>query len=166
MFRNREEIRNKIIKVVEKFRQKGATTPEKALTAQELGLGPRFEQMMHRRLGQTGIFVEINGKYYLNEERLKQIQEQHKEKQASNSGSDSGRWQEGAGMRRTLMTMRFARLATLFMAVALVGTNLFVQSWTLRWISLGLGVVWLSLFAVYAYYVSRARKRFSHARFA
>jgi uncharacterized membrane protein len=69
-------------------------------------------------------------------------------------------------MRRTLMTMRFARLATLFMAVAIMGANLFVQSWTLRWISLSLGVVWLSLFAVYTYYVSRARKRFSRARFA
>jgi hypothetical protein len=46
------------------------------LTIQELGLPPRFEEAMHRRLGQTGIFFEVNGKYYLNEERLKQIQEQ------------------------------------------------------------------------------------------
>ena len=75
MFRNPEEIRQRIAEIVEKFRQKGATSPEKAMTIQELGLPPRFEQAMHRRLGQTGIFVEVNGKYYLNEERLKQIQE-------------------------------------------------------------------------------------------
>jgi hypothetical protein len=62
--------------IIQKFRDKGATSPEKALTIQELGLPPRFEEAMHRRLGQTGIFVEENGKYYLNEERLKQIQEQ------------------------------------------------------------------------------------------
>ena len=77
MFRNPGAIRQRINEIAEKFRQKGATSPEKALTIQELGLPPRFEQAMHRRLGQTGIFVETNGKYYLNEERLKQIQEQH-----------------------------------------------------------------------------------------
>ncbi len=76
MFRDREEIRRRLQEMVEIFRQKGATSPEKAMTIQELGLPPRFEQAMHRRLGQTGIFVEVNGKYYLNEERLKQIQEQ------------------------------------------------------------------------------------------
>ncbi len=76
MFRDREEIRRRIQAVIEVFRQKGATSPEKALTLQELGLPPRFEQAMHRRLGQTKIFVEVNGKYYLNEERLKEIHEQ------------------------------------------------------------------------------------------
>jgi hypothetical protein len=76
MFRDREEIRRRLHGIIEQFRQKGATSPEKALTLQELGLPPRFEQAMHRRLGQKGIFVEINGRYYLNEERLKQIQEQ------------------------------------------------------------------------------------------
>jgi hypothetical protein len=77
MFRQR--IREALVEVVEKFRQKGATSSEKALTPQELGLPPRFEQAMHRRLGQTGIFVEVNGKYYLNEERLKQVQQQRKQ---------------------------------------------------------------------------------------
>lgn len=76
MFRNPEEIRQRLNEIVEKFRQKGATSPENAMSLQELDLPPRFEQAMHRRLGQTGIFVEVNGKYYLNEERLKQIQEQ------------------------------------------------------------------------------------------
>ena len=76
MFRNPQQIRQRLNGIVEKFRQKGATSPEKAMTIQELGLPPRFEQAMHRRLGQTGIFVEVNGKYYLNEERLKQIQQE------------------------------------------------------------------------------------------
>ena len=76
MYGNREQWRQRLQEVIQKFREKGATSPEKAMTIQELGLPPRFEQAMHRRLGQTGIFVEVNGKYYLNEERLKQIQEQ------------------------------------------------------------------------------------------
>ena len=79
MFRNREQMRRRLQEIIETFRQKGATSPEKAMTLQELGLPPRFEEAMHRRLGQPGIFVEINGKYYLNEERLKQIQEQRRQ---------------------------------------------------------------------------------------
>jgi hypothetical protein len=74
MFRNgRQEIRQRIQQVIARFRQKDATSPEKAMTPQELGLPPRFEEAMKRRLGKTGIFVEVNGKYYLSEERLKEI---------------------------------------------------------------------------------------------
>ena len=76
MFRDREEMRRRVQEIVEKFRQKGATTPEKAMSLHELDLPPRFEQAMHRRLGQLGIFVELNGRYYLNEERLKQMEDQ------------------------------------------------------------------------------------------
>jgi hypothetical protein len=89
MFRNREEMRRRLQGIIEKFRQKGATSPEKAMTIQELGLPPRFEEAMHRRLGQSGIFVEINGKYYLNEERLKQIEEQ-RAKMGSGGGGGGG----------------------------------------------------------------------------
>jgi hypothetical protein len=86
MFRDREQIRQRLKEIIEKFKQKGATSPEKALTLQELGLPPRFEQAMHRRLGQSGIFVEVNGKYYLNEERLRQLQEQRANEGYSGSG--------------------------------------------------------------------------------
>jgi hypothetical protein len=89
MFRDREEMRRRLHEIIERFRQKGATSPEKAMTIQELGLPPRFEEAMHRRVGQLGIFVEINGKYYLNEERLKQIQEQ-RAKGGSAGGGGSG----------------------------------------------------------------------------
>ena len=75
MFRPREEIRKRISQLVAKFREKGALSPEKALTLEELGLPPRFKEAMQRRLGRTGIFVEVNGKYYLSEQRLKEVQE-------------------------------------------------------------------------------------------
>ena len=87
MFRDREQIRQRLREIIQKFTDKGATTPERAMSIQELGLPPRFEQAMHRRLGQTGIFVETNGKYYLNEERLKQIQGQSAQTEASAEGS-------------------------------------------------------------------------------
>jgi hypothetical protein len=93
MFRDRQQMRQRLQEIIEKFRQKDATSPEKALSLQELGLPPRFEQAMHRRLGQTGIFVQINDKYYLNEERLKQIQQER----ANTGGAGSG----GSTMNRS-----------------------------------------------------------------
>jgi hypothetical protein len=89
MFGRREEIRKWLLGVIEKFREKGAVSPDKAMTAEELGLPPGFREAMKRRLGRSGVFVEVNGKYYLNEERLKQIQEQ-RAKGGSRSGGGSG----------------------------------------------------------------------------
>ncbi len=59
MFRDPQEMRRRLQEIIEKFRQKGATSPEKALTLEEVGLPPRFQQAMNRRLGQTGIFVKL-----------------------------------------------------------------------------------------------------------
>ncbi len=75
------------MEVVEKFREKGALSPEKALTAQELGLPQWFEQAMHRRLGRLRIFVEVNGKYYLDEERFRQVQEFLRKRDGTHSWS-------------------------------------------------------------------------------
>jgi hypothetical protein len=94
MFRDREPMRRRLEWIVERFREKGATSLEKAMTIQELGLPPRFEEAMHRRLGQSGILVEVSGKYYLNEERLRQIQEQRAKAGYGSSGG-SGRSREG-----------------------------------------------------------------------
>lgn len=77
MFVDRAEARRRLMEVVERFREKGATSPEKALTVQELGLPPYFEQAMHRWLNRLGIFVEVNGRYYLDEDRLRQLQERY-----------------------------------------------------------------------------------------
>jgi hypothetical protein len=75
MFRGRDEDRERLLQIIEDFRKKGATSPDKAMTAQELGLPPRFEEAMRKRLGRLGVFVELNGKYYLSEERLKEVKE-------------------------------------------------------------------------------------------
>jgi len=78
MFRQRARIRERLIEVIERFRVKEATSPEKAMALEELGLPPRFKQLMEKRLGHLGIFVEVNGKYYLSEERLREIRERLK----------------------------------------------------------------------------------------
>ena len=72
MFRRRQRIMESVSEVLEKFRQKGALSPEKALSPEELGLPPKFKEAMAKRLG---VFVEVNGKYYLSEERLREVKE-------------------------------------------------------------------------------------------
>lgn len=67
-------VRERLLEIVEKFRQKEATNPDNAMTAEELDLPPMFKRMIIRRLGHLGIFGEMNGKYYLSEERFKEIQ--------------------------------------------------------------------------------------------
>ena len=64
----------RISELVEKFKEKGATSPETALALEELGLPPMFGMMMRGPMEQSGIFGENDGKYYLNEERFKQMQ--------------------------------------------------------------------------------------------
>jgi lipoate-protein ligase A len=75
MFRRRKEIREHLLELIEKFQSKGALSPEKAVTAEELGLPAEFKERMKRRVGQLGVFVEVNGKYYLSEERLKEVKD-------------------------------------------------------------------------------------------
>jgi ATP-binding cassette subfamily B multidrug efflux pump len=65
----------RILEIVETFRKNGATSPETAKVLEELGLPPMFGMMLQGPMGQSGIFMEHNGKYYLSEERLKQMQE-------------------------------------------------------------------------------------------
>jgi len=79
MFRNRQSQFKDRLKdfqeIVEKFRLKGATSSERAMTIEEIGLPPVFKEMMSRRLGRSGIIIEVNGKYYLSEVRLKEVRD-------------------------------------------------------------------------------------------
>ncbi len=76
MFRRRGMIRERLQKIKGVFREKGAVSPESAMTLKELGLPSRFARLMNGRLGQSGLFLEVNGKYYLSENGVKQIEEQ------------------------------------------------------------------------------------------
>ena len=75
MFRRRARVREQLRDIIEKFRQKRALSPEKAMTTEELGLPVEFKERMKRRLGRAGVFVEINGKYYLSEKHLEEVRE-------------------------------------------------------------------------------------------
>ena len=62
----------RIGQIIKTFQEKGAISPETALTAEELGLSRLFVRIMKRRKGRTRVFVEINGRYYLNQEALRE----------------------------------------------------------------------------------------------
>ena len=64
----------RISEIIKTFRAKGAISPETALTAEELGLSRLFVRIMKRRMGRTRIFVEVNGRYYLNQKALQEMQ--------------------------------------------------------------------------------------------
>jgi len=63
---------DRIRQIVKTFQSKGATSPETALTAEELGLSRLFVRIMKRRKGRTRIFIEVNGRYYLDEKALQE----------------------------------------------------------------------------------------------
>jgi len=58
--------------IIRTFQEKGAISPETALTADELGLSRLFVRIMKRRQGKTRVFMENNGRYYLNKEALEE----------------------------------------------------------------------------------------------
>jgi hypothetical protein len=69
MFRRREEIRERLTEIIAQFKQK-ALPPQKKTDCPGTWAASTLKQAIHRRLGQSGIFVEVNEKYYLSEERL------------------------------------------------------------------------------------------------
>ena len=52
-----------------------SVSPETAKTPEELGLPPQF-RAIQGRMDKKGLFLEHDGRYYLSEERLKQMQKQ------------------------------------------------------------------------------------------
>lgn len=138
--------------IISAFRVKGATSPDRAMTTQELGLPPRFEEAMHRSLGATGIFVETGGRYYLDEARLKQVQDER----MARGGMGGG------GQRGTVASIRAARMVVGFAAVLLILVNIaFVRSLDVSFLVLSLLVIWLVISLYQILYFSKRRRRMS-----
>jgi hypothetical protein len=141
-------MRHRINEIAQRFRDKGATAPERAMTAQDLGLPPRFEQAMKRRLGQTGVFVEVNGKYYLDEARLRQMQER-------GPGQFGGSRQN---FRGSMFGMRITRMIVGVLAILLVLINIFERSTIIWLVILALVIVWIGLSIFQIYFMASARR--------
>ena len=88
------------------------------MSVQDLGLPPRFEEVMKRRLGATRIFVEVNGKYYLDEARLHQVEQ----RRAGRMDATGAR----VANRTNMLTLRIARMVVGVTAVILFLANFLV----------------------------------------
>jgi YVTN family beta-propeller protein len=60
-------------RLVRTFKEKGAISPEKAMTAEQLGLPQQFDKYMENRKVPIKVFVEVSGKYYLDEKALEEM---------------------------------------------------------------------------------------------
>jgi hypothetical protein len=153
MFRDRGRFRERILSIAQKFREKGATSAERAMTSQELGLPPRFDEAMKRRLGRTGIFVDAGGgRYYLNEARLNEFQNR----------------QQGMGMqpaqynrrKASMITLRITRLVLGTLILALVLFNFFYERSTFLWFAiLGLVILWFVITIFQIIFLANAWRR-------
>lgn len=76
MFGSFIEMKKMFYAEIEKFRQNSAVRPERAMKIEDLGLSPRFKNFLKNSPRLFGIFVEVDGKFYLSEERLKSIEKQ------------------------------------------------------------------------------------------
>jgi hypothetical protein len=152
MFRQPGQWRERIRAIAQRFREKGATTPDKAMTAQELGLPQRFEDAMKRRLGQTGIFVDVGGRYYLNEERLREFEQRRQGGWAAYGGMSSA--------RRNMFAVRIIRMILGILILSLVLVNYLFGRSTLLWIAIViLIVVWICISVLQIYYIANVRRR-------
>jgi len=147
------EPRERLLAIVERFRQVGATSPDRAMTLEELGLPPRFKGLMDGRLGRLGVFVEVDGKYYLSEKRLEGIQKKRP------TGGETTR-----DLRRKMLLLRILRIATGILFITLLLVNLFVGSHEIRLISSAFLIALLAISILQIYYLIRTRKRIPSLR--
>jgi len=147
MLMERIEARGGLLKLVEKFREKGATSPDRAMTLEELGLPPRFKHLIQGRLGKLGIFVEKDGKYYLSEERLKQLKEQR------------STMEEAQRARRNLFMLRIVRLTIGILFTSLLLVNIYAGEPRVRTVYSILLIALLAISILQLYYLTRTRKR-------
>jgi len=70
------ELRRVMEKEIAKFRKNGATSPETAMTVEELGLSEQFKTFLRRSPNLFGVFVKVDNHYYLSEQKLKKIEKQ------------------------------------------------------------------------------------------
>ncbi|MEM3425490.1 MAG: hypothetical protein QXI42_06770 [Thermoproteota archaeon] len=148
MLMERAESRRRLLELVEKFREKGATSPDKAMTLEELGLPSWFRRLMRGRLGKLGVFVEKEGKYYLSEERLRQLEKRR------------GEMLEARSARRNLFMLRIARVTVGILLVSLLLVNIYIRDPNVRTVYSILLVALLAVSILQIYYLTKARRGF------
>jgi len=144
----RQDRQKRFQELVERFRQKGAISSEKAMSVDELGLPPQFEQAFERRLSRLGVFVKVDGKYYLSESRLEEIR-----------GRGLGAKREIGDWRRKMLLLRALRLVIGILLLGLFIVNLYSPSPDFRLVATVILLVLIGISIVQIYYLTRATRR-------
>ena len=144
------EIREKILNIAEIFRQKDAISPKNAMTLEDLNLPPRFKFLMNGPMGKLDIFMEIEGKYYISEERLEPIEKQH-------DLSDSSRYS-----RQKLLRLRITRITTAVLLITLLLVNLSTNIFEIKLLSLIFLVVLVATTFLRLYYLTKTKKKINN----
>jgi len=61
---------------IEKFRKHSATSPQTAISLDDLGVSVKFRKFLEHFPNRFGVFVEVDKKYYLSEENLSKMRGQ------------------------------------------------------------------------------------------
>lgn len=61
---------------IEKFRKNKATSPQTAMSLDDLGVSDKFRKFIKHSPRSFGVFVEVENKYYLSEGKLQKIEDQ------------------------------------------------------------------------------------------
>jgi membrane protein YdbS with pleckstrin-like domain len=103
--------------------------------------------LLRRQLGRLGLFLEVNGKNYLSETRLKQLEAQPAARQTANE------------TRKTRLTLRIVRALISILVVTLLLVNFFVHRLELRLVPSGLLVAVLGVSLLQLYPLTRLINR-------
>jgi hypothetical protein len=152
--KEKAKIREKILNIAEIFRQKGAISPQKAMTLEDLNLPPRFKYLMSGPMGKLDIFKEIKGKYYISEEKLTPIEKQHN---LSDSTSYS---------RQRLFSLKITRITTIVLLITLLLVNLSTNIYEIKLLSLIFLVVLIVITFLRLYYLTKIKKKINNLKSA
>lgn len=160
MFGNRATFKERLLQIIQLFRQKDATNPDKALTIKELGLTQQFKELMKGKLGKSGIFVESNGKYYLSEDKLKEVQER-----ISTERTIYG-YSEEYGQRgiQKIYLLRVISAISVTVLLAIIIVNIFLQIFELKVLSFVLFIFLFFLYMIRIFYMVKLRKSLKEIR--
>jgi hypothetical protein len=152
--------RNRINNIAQRFRQAGALSPDTAKTPEEIGLPPQFDQAMHRRLGQTGIFIEVSGKYYLDENRLAQFnQSGFGWQQQPGTGQRWGGGGRNYQTRQSLLTLRIIRITlSIIVLLLIIGNFFYFHSFNVWFAVIFLFILTVVISVLQIFYLSRLRR--------
>ena len=147
MFRPRDVTLRWLIALIERFREDGAIDLGNAMTLEELGLTIRFKEAMDKHSIQFEIFSEVNGKYYLSEEKAKKFMDKKIDQK------------EGGSRLKKILTLRLSKVIIFVLLITVLIVNLLSNSMEIKTVSGIFLAVLLIISIIQLYYVNKDKRK-------